>query len=105
MNVLADDGVERALVVIAHPDDADFWAGGTVARWSAAGVAVTYLVLTDGDAGGFDAAVPRADIPRIRRCEQQSAGHILGVRDVRFLGLAEGTIVQGTSSFAARSCG
>jgi len=54
MNVLADHQVQRALVIIAHPDDAEFWAGGTIARWTDAGAAVTYLVLTDGDAGGFD---------------------------------------------------
>jgi LmbE family N-acetylglucosaminyl deacetylase len=95
LNVLADDCVERALVVIAHPDDADFWAGGTVARWSSAGITVTYLVLTDGDAGGFDPTIPRKDIPRIRRFEQEAAARILGVHEVRFLGLAEGTIVQG----------
>jgi LmbE family N-acetylglucosaminyl deacetylase len=96
LDVLADNCVERALVVVAHPDDADFWAGGTVARWSASGIAVTYLVLTDGDAGGFDRAAPRGDIPRIRRSEQQAAARILGVGDVRFLGLAEGTITQDT---------
>lgn len=94
VDVLADGGVERALVVVAHPDDADFWAGGAVARWSAAGIVVTYLVLTDGDAGGFDPAIPRANIPRIRRSEQEAAASLLGVRDVRFLGLAEGTIAQ-----------
>jgi LmbE family N-acetylglucosaminyl deacetylase len=54
MNVLADHQVQRALVIIAHPDDAEFWAGGTIARWTDAGAASTYLVLTDGDAGGFD---------------------------------------------------
>ncbi|HEX6401948.1 MAG TPA: PIG-L deacetylase family protein [Pseudonocardiaceae bacterium] len=94
LDVLADDVVERALVVVAHPDDADFWAGGTVARWSAIGITVTYLVLTDGDAGGFDPAPPRADTPRIRRSEQQAAAHILGVHDIRFLGLVEGTLTQ-----------
>lgn len=95
MDVLADHDVERALVIVAHPDDADFWAGGTVARWSAAGIAVTYLVLTDGDAGGFDPAISREEIPRIRRTEQEAAARVLGVRDIRFLGLAEGTITQG----------
>jgi LmbE family N-acetylglucosaminyl deacetylase len=51
VNVLADDGVERALVVVAHSDDAEFWAGGTVACWSAAGIAVTYVALSTSGAG------------------------------------------------------
>jgi hypothetical protein len=50
--VLADDVVERTLVVVAHPDDVDFWAGGTVACWTRAGIAVTYCVLSDGDSVG-----------------------------------------------------
>ncbi len=80
----------RVLVVIAHPDDAEFWLGGTIARWVAEGVSVAYLVLTDGDGGGYDPAVPRADIPRLRRAEQLAAAEVLGVRDVRFLSLSEG---------------
>ncbi|MBN1173834.1 MAG: PIG-L family deacetylase [Micromonosporaceae bacterium] len=86
--------VERVLVVIAHPDDAEFWLGGTIAGWTAAGVAVSYLVLTDGEAGGFDPDVPRADIPRIRRAEQEEAAAILGVDEVRFLGLSEGGLLR-----------
>jgi LmbE family N-acetylglucosaminyl deacetylase len=74
---------------MAHPDDAEFWLGGTVAVWTGAGTEVSYCVLTDGDAGGFDPAVPRGEIPRIRRREQDHAAHLLGVRGVRFLGLAE----------------
>ena len=58
--MLEDRAVERALVVVAHPDDADFGAAGTIASWTAAGTAVTYLLCTDGDAGGFDPAVERA---------------------------------------------
>ena len=84
-----DLDVERVLVVVAHPDDAEFWAGGTIARWTDAGIEVTYCVLTDGDAGGFDPDVPRSEIPRIRRAEQQEAAALLGVHEVRFLGLAE----------------
>lgn len=94
VDVLADDEVERALVIVAHPDDAEFWAGGTIARWSAAGIATTYLVLTDGDAGGFDENVPRSDVPAIRRSEQRAAAKVLGVDDVRFLGWKEGSIAQ-----------
>jgi LmbE family N-acetylglucosaminyl deacetylase len=86
--------VDRVLVVIAHPDDAEFWLGGTIATWTAAGMAVSYLVLTDGEAGGFDPAVPRADIPTIRRAEQEKAAAALGVREVRFLGLPEGSLLH-----------
>jgi len=91
----AANEVERALVVVAHPDDADFWAGGTIAIWTDSGIAVTYLVLTDGDAGGFDQAVPRERVPAMRRAEQRTAAAILGVRDVRFLGHLEGTLQPG----------
>lgn len=84
--------VERALVVTAHPDDVDFGAGATVASWAAQGTEVTYCIVTDGDAGGFDPAVPRSEIPRIRRAEQTAAAHVLGVHDVRFLGYRDGEL-------------
>ncbi len=82
----------HALVLVAHPDDAEFWLGGTVASWIDAGLDVAYCVVTDGDAGGFDQDVARRDIPQIRRDEQVKAAASLGVREVRFLGLAEGSI-------------
>jgi LmbE family N-acetylglucosaminyl deacetylase len=87
-----DTPVERALVVTAHPDDVDFGAAGTVATWVAEGTRVTYCIVTDGDAGGFDPAVPRSEIPRIRREEQVAAARILGVDDVRFLGYRDGEL-------------
>lgn len=86
------DPVERALVVTAHPDDVDFGAAGTIAQWAAAGTAVTYCIVTDGDAGGFDPNVPRSEIPRIRRAEQVAAAAALGVDDVRFLGYRDGEL-------------
>jgi LmbE family N-acetylglucosaminyl deacetylase len=85
----AADGTGRVLAVIAHPDDAEFWLGGTIAGWTGAGIEVAYCVLTDGDGGGFDPQVPRRDIPAIRRAEQRQAAALLGVREVRFLGLKE----------------
>jgi LmbE family N-acetylglucosaminyl deacetylase len=85
-------GVERALVVTAHPDDVDFGAAGTVAGWTAAGVEVTYCVVTDGDAGGFDADVPRDEMRRVRRAEQRAAAAAVGVTDVRFLGYPDGRL-------------
>ena len=82
----------RALVVGAHPDDADFGAGGLIAAWTAAGCAVTVVCVTDGDSGGFDDDVPRGDVPGIRREEQRSAAKALGVDDVRFLGRPDGWV-------------
>ena len=83
---------ERALVATAHPDDVDFGAAGTVARLVQDGVEVTYCVCTDGDAGGFDPVVPRAEIPLIRRAEQVAAAKAVGVTDVRFLGHRDGQL-------------
>ena len=85
-NPLPDSDVERVLVVVAHPDDVDFGAAGTVATWTAAGIAVSYCICTDGQAGGFDDALDRGDIPQIRRAEQRAAATEVGVDDVRFLG-------------------
>jgi LmbE family N-acetylglucosaminyl deacetylase len=90
--VLADADLTRALVITAHPDDVDFGASGTVAGWTAAGVEVTYCVVTDGDAGGFDPSVPRSHIGPIRRDEQRAAGKEVGVDDVRFLGYPDGRL-------------
>ncbi|TAL21359.1 MAG: PIG-L family deacetylase [Frankiales bacterium] len=84
--------VERALVVTAHPDDVDFGAGGTVASWTAAGIAVSYCICTDGDAGGFDPDVPRDRIAGIRQAEQRAAAKELGVEDVTFLGYPDGQL-------------
>ena len=82
----------RALLVTAHPDDVDFGAAGTVATWVDEGWTVTYCICTDGDAGGFDPAVPRSEIGGIRRAEQSAAAAELGVTDVRFLGYADGAL-------------
>jgi LmbE family N-acetylglucosaminyl deacetylase len=91
--MLADDAVERVLVVTAHPDDVDFGAAGTVALWTDAGVEVVYCICTDGDAGGFDPSVPRSEIGGIRQAEQRAAAKAVGVSDVRFLGYPDGQLV------------
>ncbi len=80
-------------MVVAHPDDVDFGAGGTVATWTEAGIEVTYLLCTNGDAGGFDPAVPRSEIAGIRQDEQRAAAKAVGVEDVRFLGYPDGQLV------------
>lgn len=89
---LPDDQIERVLAVTAHPDDIDFGASGTLAHWTAQGMEVTLCVITDGDAGGFDPAVPRSDIPGIRRAEQRAAAAHWGGHDVVFLGYRDGEL-------------
>jgi LmbE family N-acetylglucosaminyl deacetylase len=90
--VLKDSEVQRILAVMAHPDDADFGAAGTIERWTDEGIEVTYCLVTDGDAGGFDRSVARTDIPEIRRTEQRNAAKAVGVEDVRFLGYPDGRL-------------
>jgi LmbE family N-acetylglucosaminyl deacetylase len=88
-----DEGVERILVVTAHPDDVDFGTAGSVATWIAAGIDVTYCIVTDGDAGGDDRSMPRTEMARIRRAEQTAAALQVGVTDLRFLGYPDGRLV------------
>lgn len=90
--MLADSEVERALVITAHPDDVDFGAAGTIATWTDAGIHVTYCIVTDGDAGGFDPGIPRSAIAGIRRQEQTAAAKEVGVTDVIFLGHPDGRL-------------
>ena len=85
--------VERALVVVAHPDDLDFGAAGTIASWTDAGIEVSYCICTDGDAGGFDPDVPRSEIAGIRQAEQRAAAKEVGVEDVVFLGYPDGRLM------------
>jgi LmbE family N-acetylglucosaminyl deacetylase len=92
MAVLEDAEVGRALVIVAHPDDVDFGAAGTVARWTDAGIEVVYCLVTDGEAGGSDPGIPRADMAALRRREQTAAARQVGVRDLRFLGYPDGRV-------------
>jgi len=90
--MLDDSEIQRILVITAHPDDVDFSAAGTIARWTDAGIEVVYTVATDGDAGAADESVPRAEIPALRRAEQTAAAKHVGVHDLRFLGYPDGRV-------------
>jgi hypothetical protein len=74
--VLDDAEISRILSITAHPDDVDFAAAGTVARWTDAGIEVVYCVVTDGDAGGFDEDFPREEMPAVRRAEAGGRGEV-----------------------------
>jgi LmbE family N-acetylglucosaminyl deacetylase len=86
-----DAGVERILILAAHPDDVDFGAGGTVAHWTDAGIEVSYCVATSGDAGGFG-DTPRHEMVGLREAEQRAAAEVLGVHDVEFLRQPDGAL-------------
>lgn len=90
--MLEESLVERALFVMAHPDDVDFGCAGTVAAWTKRGIEVSYCLVTDGDAGGFDETVPRPEIAGIRRAEQTAAAKEVGVTDLTFLGYPDGRL-------------
>src|SRR5580704_7455342 len=85
-------GVERILVVTAHPDDVDFGVAGSVATWVKAGIEVAYCIVTDGDAGGSDRTITRPEMAAIRQREQRAAAAEVGVTDVTFLGFPDGRL-------------
>ncbi|MFK8023874.1 MAG: PIG-L deacetylase family protein [Ilumatobacter sp.] len=91
--MLQPDELERVLAVMAHPDDVDFGAAGTIAGLTDAGVEVVYCLVTDGQAGGFDRSIPRPEMAEIRRREQTAAAKAVGVTDLRFLGHMDGEVV------------
>ncbi|MGH7692324.1 MAG: PIG-L deacetylase family protein [Candidatus Dormibacteria bacterium] len=92
MNSTEPDDFKGALVVVAHPDDAEFGSAGTVARWTQEGAEVNYVILTDGAAGAADQEVDLAQLARVREVEQRRAADVLGVGDVLFLHQPDGEL-------------
>lgn len=81
------------LVVLAHPDDPEFFCGGTVARWTDEGRKVTFCLLTRGDKGADEPGADPVDLAERRVAEQVAAAQVLGVTDVRFLDYSDGEVV------------
>jgi LmbE family N-acetylglucosaminyl deacetylase len=88
----ADFQPRRALVVAAHPDDAEFGAGGTIARFAAGGAEVRYVVATDGSRGTKDRTTSPHALAELRETEQRRAAETVGVREVHFLRHGDGTL-------------
>jgi LmbE family N-acetylglucosaminyl deacetylase len=82
----------RAMVVFAHPDDAEFGSAGTVARWTSQGTEVAYVCVSDGSAGSNEPGVVRDELAVIREEEQRAACSVLGVEDCVFLGIPDGYV-------------
>ena len=85
--------LERALVVISHPDDGEFGAAPTIAQLTAAGVRVDYVVTTDGGKGTEDPAVTPEELSATRAAEQRAAADILGVSEIVHLDYPDGYLV------------
>ena len=86
---------ERALAIGAHADDIEFGCGATLAKWAAAGCAVTFLVLTDGSKGTWEADADLTDLVATRKAEQENAAQAIGARAVHFLDRVDGELVAG----------
>ncbi len=85
---------QRAMIIVAHPDDIEFSVAGTIARWTQAGTEVSYVLVTSGDVGIADTTLSREEARTIREDEQRQAADIVGVHDVVFLREPDGTVVN-----------
>ena len=84
------EGPARAMVIVAHPDDAEFMCGGTVAKWCKEGWDVYYVLVTGGDKGTHDDTMHPEKLAAIREEEQRAACRVLGVKECIFLGYPDG---------------
>ena len=89
-----DKRIKRALCLVAHPDDIEFYCAGTVMLMTSHGALVDFVLVTSGDKGARDAAKSSAQVARLREQEQERAAQILGVHDVRFLRHADAELVE-----------
>lgn len=80
------------MVIVAHPDDPEFFCGGTIAQWVREGVEVTYLICTHGDKGSDDPNMTAERLATIREAEQRAAARVLGVHRVVFLDYKDGEL-------------
>ncbi len=80
----------RAMVVVAHPDDAEYGCSGSAAKWIRLGWEVVYVLCTDGSKGTEDRSLTGAELSAMRHEEQIEAGRILGLKTVEFLDFPDG---------------
>jgi LmbE family N-acetylglucosaminyl deacetylase len=89
---------DRAMVVFAHPDDAEIGSGGVVARWIEAGCEVAYVLCTNGDAGTGERSLTPAQLATKRAEEQRAAAEAMGVKHLVMLGYPDG-FLEDTRAF------
>ncbi len=86
------DESQRVLVVVAHPDDPEFFCGATLAKWAREGKEIRYLLLTCGDKGSDNPDVTPESLCADRQVEQRAAANVVGVKDIIFLNYLDGEL-------------
>ena len=84
---------QRALAIVAHPDDLEFGAAAAIARWTGQGKEIVYCLVTSGEAG-IDGMSPDKT-RKVREAEQRASAAVVGVEAVEFLGLPDGVLEYG----------
>lgn len=90
---------ERAIVIVAHPDDIEYGAAAAIARWTGQGKHISYVMVTSGEAG-IDGLEPD-ECRRVREAEEIESARIVGVDTVEFLGFPDGTVMYSLELRAA----
>ena len=89
-----DRRIKRALCIVAHPDDIEFYCAGAILLMNRHGAAIDFVLATSGDKGARDASKSRAKVARIREREQELAADVLGVKRVAFLRHPDAELVE-----------
>jgi len=84
---------QKILVLLAHPDDPEFFCGATLARWAANGHEISYCLLTCGDKGTKERSLAPEELCSIRQGEQRAAADVIGVKDVSFMSYPDGYLI------------
>lgn len=87
------EGTKSILVILAHPDDPEFFLGGSIARWVKQGHQVSYCLFTRGDKGVNGQIADPEELARQRMSEQMEAAAVLGVKAVQFLDFEDGYLI------------
>ena len=88
----ASNGMSTIMGIFAHPDDPEFFCGGTFARWAAEGKRVIFVLATSGDKGSKDLTITSEELMAIREAEERAAAARLGVQEVIFLRYPDGEL-------------
>ncbi len=83
---------KKILVILAHPDDPEFFCGATLAKWAKEGHQITYHLLTCGEKGSTNPQMRKEDLCRLRKKEQQNAAKIIGVKKIHFSNHPDGEL-------------